>query len=90
MLETDLEDVEGEAYLVYNMFLCMLISQDDINIASSLTIDETSELKELGCIYSIVDEILIVQSTFPEILEPGTLTALPNRTPLGIVKIYLY
>lgn len=26
MLETDLEDVEGEAYLVYNMFLCMLIS----------------------------------------------------------------
>jgi len=57
-------------------------------MASSVEIDDNSELKELGCVYSIVDGILIVQSTFSEILEPGTIAAMPNRTPLGIVKVF--
>lgn len=50
-----------------------------------LQIDSKSELKELGCVYSVVDGILIVQSTIASILASGTVTALPNRTPLGIV-----
>ena len=48
-------------------------------------IEDSAELRELGCVYSVVDDILIVQSTYNSILEPGTATALPNRTAVGIV-----
>lgn len=51
-----------------------------------MIIDDNSELKELGCVYSVVDNILIVQSTWSSILEPGTIVTLPNRTPIGIVN----
>lgn len=52
-------------------------------------INNEIELVELGFIYSVVDNVLIVQSTTSSTLALGTLIALPDRTPLGYVKIRL-
>ena len=56
----------------------------------SIVIEDNSELKELGCIYSVVDGVLIVQSTHTSVLEPGTVAALPNRSPIGVVILKYY
>ena len=68
---------------------CLLLLQAEINSSVPILIEESAELKEIGCVYSVVDDILIVQSTYDAILEPGTATALPNRTAVGIVKLFI-